>query len=294
VIPHLSELREISRVIDAVPRIAEIAHAALTEGCRADRGREALSADQVVRATVLYKMHNWNYRELEFELRYNEAYRSFCRLRWDQSPSKSALNRDVKSIDGDCWEAINRLVIEHAIETGIEDGAAVRTDCTVTETHIHHPTDSSLLCDCVRKLTDLMDKTREKEVVSVIYRDHRKAVKRRNLAIVNARRQTQRIPLYRDLLKSASRSLGYARRVLAALRMRKHPLALPFAETLAHFIGLTERSSTKPRGGCFEASQSPPKRRSSRSSRNTRTSFSRAVAKRITATRSACRSGRRT
>jgi IS5 family transposase len=238
---HLSELREISRILDARPEVAEIAHTALTKGRRDDRGREALSAEQVVRATALYKMHGWNYRELEFELRYNEAYRSFCRLRWDQSPSKSALNRDIKSIDDACWTAINHLLVEHAIELDIEDGTTTRTDCTVTEAHIHHPTDSSLLYDCVRKLTDLMDKARKKQVVNVSYRNHRKVAKRRDLAIINAKRQVKRIPLYRDLLKYAVRSLGYARRMLAALRMRKHPLASALAETFAHFIGLTEK-----------------------------------------------------
>ena len=239
--PHVAELREISRVLDANPRIAEIAHAALTRGRRDDRGREALSADQVVRATALYKMHGWSYRELAFEVQYNEAYRAFCRLRWDQSASKSALNRDIKSLDGPCWEAINRVVIEHAIEHDIEDGTVVRTDCTVTETHIHHPTDSSLLVDCVRKLTVLMDHAKKKGLAKVTYRDHRRVAKRRNLAIVNARRKEQRKQPYRDLLTYTAKTLGYACRMLSALRMRKHPLAPAHADTLAHFIELAER-----------------------------------------------------
>jgi transposase, IS5 family len=236
---HVAELREISRILDSNPRIADTVHAALTRRCRADRGRSALSAEQVLRAAVLYKMHGWSYRELAFELQFNEAYRVFCRLRLDQQPSKSALNRDVKSIDARCWEGINRTLIEFAVLQGIEDGSAVRTDSTVTETAIHHPTDSALLWDCVRKLTDLL--VAAKKLVGVTFSDHRKVAKRRALAISNAKRMKQRVPLYRDLLKVTTRTIGYARRAQMALRMRKHPLAPANADRLAHFIALAER-----------------------------------------------------
>ncbi len=236
---HLAELREIGEVFDANPEISGLAHAVLTRGRRADRGRQALSAEQVVRAAVLYKMHNWSYRELEFELQFNEAYRSFCRLRWDQQPKKSTLNRDIKSITAGCWEAINQVLIRRAVELGIEDGKTVAVDCTVTETDIHHPTDSSLLRDCVCKLTELMNKS--SAIVRTGYRDHRKVAKRRALAIGNAKRMKQRVPLYRDLFKFTRKTVGYARRVVASLRMRKHPLASEQADTLDHFVALAEK-----------------------------------------------------
>ena len=43
-------------------------------------------------------------------------------------------------------------------EEKIEKGRTVRIDCTCVETHIHAPTDSTLLWDAVRVLTRLIDR----------------------------------------------------------------------------------------------------------------------------------------
>lgn len=238
---HADELREISRVLDSNPETTDIVLADLTRGLRADRGRSALTAEQVLRVAVLYHMRRFRFRELAFEVRFNRAYRSFCRLRSEQEPSKSALQRDISRISAESWAAINACLIGYAVSTGVEDGRAVRTDCTVMESDIHYPTDSSLLWDCVRKLTDLLDDVRKKELVRVSYRNHRKVAKRRALAISNAKRAKARVPLYVELLKVTNKTLGYARRTVAALDMRKHPLASAYAEQLRHFVALAER-----------------------------------------------------
>jgi transposase, IS5 family len=236
---HVDELREISRILDANPEATDIVHADLTHGLRKDRGRDALTAEQVLRAAVLYHIHTFRYRELAFEVQFNSAYRNFCRLRWDQRPSKSALQRDISRISPESWTEINGGLVGYAISVGVEDGKAVRTDCTVIESNIHYPTDSLLLWDCVRKLTDLLDDA--SDIIRVSYSNHRKVAKRRSLAISNAKRAKQRVPLYRDLLKVTHKTIGYARRAVAALRIRKHVLAPYQAEQLSHFVVLADR-----------------------------------------------------
>jgi IS5 family transposase len=211
----------------------------LIRGLHGDRGREALTGEQVLRAAVLYQIHTFSFRELAFEIQFNQAYRSFCRLRFDQQPSKSALQRDISRIDPESWEKINRFLIGYSVAVGVEDGKAVRTDCTVMNSTIHHPTDSSLLWDCVRKLTDLLDDA--SKIVSVSYSNHRKVAKRRALAIANAKRMNKRRPLYVDLLKTTRKTIGHARRVIAALRMRKHSAALCHADTITHFVDLATK-----------------------------------------------------
>lgn len=230
---HIAELEQMSRILDENPRIAEVAHADLVRGVRTDTGAEAkLSADQVVRATILYQSNRWSFDEMAFELSYNTAYRKFCRLGFDQRPSRSTLNRDIGRIGPEAWEAIHRILIQHAKNRGVEDGKRVRTDCTVMETTIHEPTDSSLLSDCVRVLTRQLE--RASDVVNVSYSNHQKRAKRRAFAIQNAKSMKQRVPLYLDLLKVMGWTLGYAKRTVAALALRKHPLAA------AHRIGLQE------------------------------------------------------
>jgi IS5 family transposase len=236
---HVDELREICRILDRNPKTADLVHADLIRGLHGDRGREALTGEQVLRAAVLYQIHTFSFRELAFEIQFNQAYRSFCRLRFDQQPSKSALQRDISRIDPESWEKINRFLIGYSVAVGVEDGKAVRTDCTVMNSTIHHPTDSSLLWDCVRKLTDLLDDA--SKIVSVSYSNHRKVAKRRALAIANAKRMNKRRPLYVDLLKTTRKTIGHARRVIAALRMRKHSAALCHADTITHFVDLATK-----------------------------------------------------
>jgi IS5 family transposase len=236
---HVDELREISRILDENPETADLVHADLIRDLRGDRGREALTAEQVLRAAALYQMHTFSFRELAFEVQFNQVYRSFCRLKFDQHPSKSALQRDINRIAPESWEAINQILIGYAVAVGVEDGKAVRTDCTVMNSTIHHPTDSSLLWDCVRKITDLLDDA--SKIVLVSYSNHRKVAKRRALAISNAKRVNKRRPLYYDLLKTTRKTIGYARRVIAALRMRKHASAPHRADRLEHFVALADR-----------------------------------------------------
>jgi IS5 family transposase len=236
---HVDELREISQILDANPDATEAVHTVLTRGLREDRGRAALTAEQVLRAAVLYQMRIFSFRELSFELQFNQAYRKFCRLRFDQAPSKSALQRDVNRIEPESWTTINSGLIEYAASIGVEDGKAVRTDSTVVESPIHHPTDSSLLWDCTRKLTDLLDDA--SEIINVSYSNHRRIAKRRNLAINNAKQMSKRLPLYRELIKATKKTIGYARRAIATLRMRIHPLAPCHADLIEHFAYLADR-----------------------------------------------------
>jgi len=217
---HVAELEEMGRILDGNPEIAEAAHADLVRGVRADTGCEGLSADQVVRAAILYHQNGWSYAELAFQLAYHAAYRGFCRLDIDQYPSRSSLQRDIKRIEPQTWEKINRILIRYAKEAGIEDGKKARTDCTVTETTMHYPTDADLLWDCVRRLT--LELEHANDIVDVSYADHRKRAKRRLFAINNAKRMSQRIGPYRDLLKVTKKTLGYAKRTVGALKRSKH------------------------------------------------------------------------
>jgi IS5 family transposase len=233
---HLKELEEMSKVLDANPQSAALVHADLTRGLRATTGNIGLRGDQVMRAAILYHSKNWSFETLAFELRYHAAYRWFCRLDDGTFPSKSSLHRDIQRITPDTWEAINRLVVGYAQILEIEDGKRVRTDCTVVSTNIHAPTDSSLLWDCVRVLTREL-KNAEK-LISVAYSDHTKKAKRRAWAIRNAKRKTQRLALYRELVAVAKESIADSRRCVQTLRLSKQVLAAAIADSMQDTIEL--------------------------------------------------------
>jgi hypothetical protein len=53
-------------------------------------------------------------------------------------------------------KVVNDLVVQAAVDLGLEDGTKLRVDTTVVQTDIHHPTDNTLLWDVVRVVTRLV------------------------------------------------------------------------------------------------------------------------------------------
>jgi len=96
-------------------------------------------------------------------------------------------------------ELINRLVLEEARLKKVENGSKVRVDCTVVESNIHNPSDSSLLYDCVRVLARVMEYGSQQ--ADTAFTNHTRRAKRRSLGILNAKTKKKRKNLYRDLLK---------------------------------------------------------------------------------------------
>lgn len=177
-----------------------------------------MSAEQVLMALLIKQMNGFSYAVLAYHLADSRTYRAVCGFGIaDKVPSGSTLQRDIKKIRAQTLEAINRILLASAAAKGIEKGRKVRIDCTVVESNIHHPTDSSLLWDSVRVLSRLTQ--RAKEMWGVVVSDHRRRAKRRALGILNASTEKQRVKLYRDLLKVARKSVRDAERVRAELKV---------------------------------------------------------------------------
>ena len=247
---HARELSQMSAILDQLPEAAKLVHADSVRrgGTQVDpsKGRDGMTAEQVLRALVVKQMKGYSYEELAFHLGDSNTYRTFCLLGIDQkAPTKSTLQKNIKRVSSETWDAINRKLMLYAAANGIEAGEKVRTDCTVVETNIHHPTDSSLLWDCVRVLTRLM--SRANEDFGVGFADHRRRAKRRALGILNAKTNKQRLPLYRDLLKVTGRTVKNAERVAEELDAVAMPdmMALvrtgALAQEIRQVVELTKR-----------------------------------------------------
>jgi IS5 family transposase len=154
-----------------------------------------MTGEQVLRVILVKQLGGFSYDELAFHLADSLSYRAFCRLDIGHDiPNKKTLQRNIKKVEAITLERINVLLVEHAIAAKIDDGNKIRVGCTVMETNIHEPTDSSLLVDSVRVLTRLM--TRARKYVESPFTNHHRLAKRRGLAILNARTQEDRVPLY--------------------------------------------------------------------------------------------------
>ena len=217
---HAVELAAMSDLLDQLPGAVSLVHEDLCwRGARRvdpTKGRHGMAAEQVLRAAVLKQHTGASYEQLAFGLADSNTYRSFCRLGLnDKPPTRSALQKNIKRMKPGTWETINRMFVAKAAELDIESGKKVRTDCTVVESNIHHPTDSSLLGDCVRVLVRLMKKANKKFGLS--FKNRRLRAKRRVLGISNAKSMKERQPLYRDLLKVTEETLSQAQDVAAQL-----------------------------------------------------------------------------
>lgn len=208
---HVRELQAVRAILDAHPEFARWVQADLVAGgIAADRGRDGMSGEQVLRALVIKQANGFSYEELAFHLADSQSYRAFCLLGFaDQPPSKSTLQRNLKRVRAETLERVNRTLVQYAQERGFEDGKRLRSDSTVIEAAIHEPTDSSLLLDCVRVLTRWLREARD--YIDLPFTNHLRRAKRRALAIQHAAKAEQRVPLYRDLVKVTENTVEAAR-----------------------------------------------------------------------------------
>jgi len=71
-------------------------------------------------------------------------------------PQHDAFHRGFVRLTPETLRAVNDLVVQAAVDLGLEDGQKLRVDTTVVQTDIHHLTDSTLLWDVVRVVTRLI------------------------------------------------------------------------------------------------------------------------------------------
>src|SRR5207253_2772169 len=121
-------------------------------------GRDGMTAEQVLRAFVLQRVKDWDLRELSERTADGYTLRLFTRFFSAPVPRHDAFHRAFTRLTPATVRAINEAVVQAAVAAGLEDGTTLRVDTTVVETNIHYPTDATLLWDCVRVLTRLVQR----------------------------------------------------------------------------------------------------------------------------------------
>jgi IS5 family transposase len=217
--PIAKELEAMSKILDAQPTMVELVHKDIVGIKRTDTGRPGITAEQTLRSAVLKQYRSLTYEELAFHLEDSQSFRAFARLNINQFPSKSVLQENIKAISVSTWEAIQRLLLEYAVDQELEKGRKIRIDSTAVDSDIHHPTESSLLGDGVRVITRLLIAGKELQPMpEYSFSDHTRVIKKRVVTILNAKKQKIREKAYKDLLNVSARVLGYALDALSVLK----------------------------------------------------------------------------
>jgi transposase, IS5 family len=248
---HAAELEGISQLLDQLkgaPR--RITQDLQRDVVHTNRGRRGLSGEQVLRILVLKLLTGFSYARLEFHLADSSSYRRFCRLSIaGETPRASTLQANIKRIRPETVEWVHRRLLRHARALGVEDGECALVDSTGSEVDIHHPNDSFLLSRGVAILTRLLQRSRQ--FVDVPFSDHSRRANRRAKEISNAKSMKAREPVYRELVKVTTKSLGYARRAVEALAGCGDAAAVKLGAQLASAVGGVARWWTRPNGVFF-------------------------------------------
>ena len=115
-------------------------HEAMIERVRSDlqrglknpaTGRNGLTPSQVLRSLVLMRIKNWDLRELSERIADGYTLRNFTDFRSQPVPKHDAFNRAFNRLTPATLQAINELIVQAAVDLGLEDGNQLRVDTTV-------------------------------------------------------------------------------------------------------------------------------------------------------------------
>lgn len=261
-------LREISHFFDQHGTLVEQVRQDLERGLKNPAtGRNGLDAPQVLRSLTLMRVKNWDYRELRERIADGYTLRQFTQFFSRPVPKHDAFHRAFGKLTPATLEAINQQVVLAAVTLKLEDGQKLRTDTTVVETDIHHPTDSTLLWDTVRVLSRLVGRLDQLLPRGVRgFTNHRRSARRRMQEIQRMsaqQRYHQLVPKYRQLIRVTRRVVATARQVLKQTQRAhgKTPLddlaIQALRKELEHYCQLGDRVIDQARRRVLEAEQVP-------------------------------------
>lgn len=124
------------------------------------KGRRPIAVEVVLRMTVLRRRKKWPYRQAEQEVRDSPTYWGWVRVYNEPVPDHTTLNDLERVIQSNTLHRINDRLIALAQDYPLTRGYRLRVDSSVTESNMHHPTDSGLLYEGVRILSRWLKRAR--------------------------------------------------------------------------------------------------------------------------------------
>ena len=139
--PELARIDELLEASDLGARVEEEMRKRWPKNPQ--RGRRSLPAECYLRLLVLKHYKDWSYRELVEEVKWNIAYRRFCRLGGQKMPHYSAVARIGQLLHGEVVAELNRQQVTGAVEEKLVAGRKMRVDTTVVESNIHYASEGA-------------------------------------------------------------------------------------------------------------------------------------------------------
>lgn len=257
------ELQEISAIIDEHPELLDLVMADVMRGKSSTLGRKGLSAEQVLRILILKTLTRDSYKELAFRLVDSTASAAFCRTGIGFNRSTSSLHENLRRVRPETLETINATLVTGAMASKWGGARKIRVDCTNTSTDIHAPSDSSILWDCVRVLTRLLQRADTALDGSLHFTDHTSRAKKRAFEIQHAGSKEKRKHLYKDLLRVTNKVIAYVEAAIPVLQtstfvgLLTSAAALAMRDELEQYLSMTKQVVLQTRRRVFDGEQVP-------------------------------------
>src|SRR3972149_3944525 len=125
------------------------------------KGRHALPLVVTGCLAVVRRLMGWSYRVLADEVKTSAGWRWVCQLYQQPMPNFRTIQDREALLKPKALGLIQAKVVQLGQAAGVTTGTRLRVDSSVIESHIHYPTDSSLLNDAARVLSRLIHQARD-------------------------------------------------------------------------------------------------------------------------------------
>lgn len=184
--------------------------------------QDSPSVEQVLRAGIFKEVRGMDYRELEFAQSDSRICAAFLKIDTSNPYCFSTWQKYISRISAESLHKVLVEITRIGISNGLESMSDLRIDTTVIETDIHHPTNSSLVWDCIKEAHRELSKLADQWEIKVT--DHTRKAKSHHFNISNAKDQAARQRLFIKQLKIFARSIKQVERVV---KKKPRPFANP-------------------------------------------------------------------
>jgi IS5 family transposase len=217
-----------------------------------ETGRNSTPVEVISRMLTVKRLYGLSYQKTEWHVNDSLVLRWFCRVYFHPVVDHSTLNKWALLIQPQTLHAFNERITAIATELKLTRGRKLRTDGTVVETHIHYPTDSTLLADGVRVLSRTIKRAKEMlvervEIKAQTFRDRTRSARNQARRIAQATRrkgseaQAAVRQAYGRLVDTTQANVRQAQQVLQILQEEAAEEGQRLIETLKQFIPRVEQ-----------------------------------------------------
>ena len=182
------ELGLIDTILELHPHLIALLSEDITRGQKSSvfGRKDTPSVEQIVRAAIYKELKGLDYRQLEYHQTDSRICALFVKINELRPYSFQMYQNYISKITPENLQKLMLALNKLAIEAGIEDLESIRQDSTVVEANIHHPTNNSLLWDCIKEAHRLLGHLKE-ELNGINYRDYTVQAKKTYFKINNTK-----------------------------------------------------------------------------------------------------------